>query len=86
MFNTAQRTGGAFGVALLTSLAAWRTGDDVSAQALASGYRLAFTAGAGLGAASLLVAVVALRPRRTGAAGPTRSQPAAARPSHPAGR
>ena len=89
MFNTAQRTGGAVGVALLTSLAAGRTGAGGSAQALASGYRLAFGGGAALGAASVIVAAVALRPRRPRAsepAPPTRSRPAAGRPSHPAGR
>jgi MFS family permease len=88
MFNTAQRAGGALGVALLTSLAAWHTGDSVSAQALASGYRLAFGAGAALGAASVVVAAVTLRPRppRRAESGVTRSRPAAARPSRPAGR
>jgi MFS family permease len=65
MFNTAQQVGAALGVALLTSLAAWRTGSGVSAQALTSGYQLAFATGAVLGAASIVVAAVALRPRRS---------------------
>jgi MFS family permease len=70
MFNTAQQVGGALGLALLTSLAAWRTGSGVSAQALTSGYQLAFAAGAGLAAASVAVAAVALRPRASGAGEP----------------
>jgi hypothetical protein len=60
----------ALGLALLTSLAAWRTGSGVSAQALTSGYHLAFAAGAGLAAASVAVAAVALRPRASGAGQP----------------
>jgi EmrB/QacA subfamily drug resistance transporter len=70
MFNTAQQVGAALGIALLTSLAAWRTGSGVSAQALTSGYHLAFAAGAGLAAASVAVAAVALRPRASGAGQP----------------
>jgi EmrB/QacA subfamily drug resistance transporter len=64
LFNTSQQVGGALGLALLTSLAAWRTGSGTSAQALTSGYQLAFTAGAVLGAASIVVAAVVLRPAR----------------------
>jgi MFS family permease len=70
LFNTAQQVGGALGLALLTSLAAWRTGSGVSAQALTSGYHLAFAAGAGLAAVSVAVAAVALRPRASGAGQP----------------
>jgi len=73
MFNTAQQVGGALGLALLTSLAAWRTGGGSSAQALTSGYHLAFAAGTGLAAASVVVAAVALRPGR-----PAGGQPPAA--------
>ncbi|HVT70968.1 MAG TPA: MFS transporter, partial [Trebonia sp.] len=61
VFNTAQQAGGALGVALLTSLAAWRTGPGTSAQALTSGYHLAWLAGTGLGLASVAVAATALR-------------------------
>ncbi|HEY0936205.1 MAG TPA: MFS transporter [Trebonia sp.] len=64
VFNTAQQLGGALGLAALTSLAAWHTGSGTSAQALANGYHLAWAAGALLGAASIAVAAVALRPRR----------------------
>jgi EmrB/QacA subfamily drug resistance transporter len=70
VFNTAQQVGGALGVALLTTLATWRTGSGTSAQALTSGYQLAWAAGAGLGAASIAVAALTLRPRRAGGARP----------------
>ena len=55
------------GLALLTTLAASRTGSGTSAQDLTSGCRLALVAGAVLGGASVVVAAVALRPSATGA-------------------
>ena len=68
VFNTAQQVGGALGLALLTTLAAARTATSPApqtAQALTSGYHLAWAAGAVLGAAAIAVAVIALRsPRR----------------------
>ena len=64
VFNTAQQVGGALGLALLTSLAAARAGTSQTAQALTNGYHLAWQTGAILGAASILVAVVALRSDR----------------------
>jgi ABC-type xylose transport system permease subunit len=68
VFNTAQQVGGALGLALLTALAAGRTGTSPvpqTAQALTSGYHLAWAAGAVLGVAAIAVAVIALRsPRR----------------------
>lgn len=63
-FNTMQQVGAALGVALLTSLAASRTGGGTSAQALTSGYRLAFAVAAMLACAALAVAALALRERR----------------------
>ena len=60
-FNTMQQVGGALGLALLTAIAASRTGDGTSAQALTSGYHLAWAAGAVLGCASILVAAIMLR-------------------------
>jgi EmrB/QacA subfamily drug resistance transporter len=66
-FNTMQQAGGALGVALLTALAASRTGAGTSAQALTSGYHLAWAVGAVLGVASVAVAAVALRERRLSA-------------------
>jgi EmrB/QacA subfamily drug resistance transporter len=62
-FNTVQQVGGALGLAVLTSLAASRTGGGTSAQALTSGYHLAWAAGAVLGGASIAVAAIALRKR-----------------------
>jgi EmrB/QacA subfamily drug resistance transporter len=67
LFNTTQQLGGALGLAALTSLAAGRTGPGTSAQALTSGYHLAWAAGAGLGLASVAVAAVMLRARTAGA-------------------
>jgi MFS family permease len=68
VFNTAQQVGGALGLALLTTLAAARTATSPApqtAQALTSGYHLAWAVGAVLGAAAIAVAVIALRsPRR----------------------
>ncbi len=68
-FNTMQQAGGALGVALLTALAASRTGAGTSAQALTSGYHLAWAVGAVLGVASIAVAAVVLRERRPSATG-----------------
>jgi EmrB/QacA subfamily drug resistance transporter len=75
LFNTGQQVGGALGIAVFTSLAAWRTGGGRSTQALTAGYHLAWGVGAGFGVAAIAVATVVLRPRRRQA--PTRS-PAAA--------
>jgi EmrB/QacA subfamily drug resistance transporter len=61
VFNTAQQAGGSLGIALLTTLAAGRTGSSTTAAALTSGYHLAWLVGTGLGVASILVAAVALR-------------------------
>jgi EmrB/QacA subfamily drug resistance transporter len=66
-FNTVQQVGGALGLAMLTALAASRTGAGTSAQALTSGYHLAWAAGALLGGASIVVAAIALRERRPSA-------------------
>lgn len=78
VFNTVQQVGGALGLALLTALAASRTGTGTSAQALTSGYHLAWTAGAVLGGLSIVVAAIALRERRPSAADVPCTGPAAA--------
>ena len=78
VFNTVQQVGGALGLALLTALAASRTGTGTSAQALTSGYHLAWTTGAVLGALSIAVTAIALRERRPPAAAVPRTGPAAA--------
>jgi EmrB/QacA subfamily drug resistance transporter len=72
VFNTAQQVGGALGLAMLTTLAASRTGASQTAQALTNGYHLAWMAGAIFGAASIVVAVIALRPRARRPAQPRR--------------
>ncbi|GLI00761.1 MFS transporter [Phytohabitans aurantiacus] len=66
LFNTTQQIGGALGVAVLSTLAASRTGDLLAggageAAAMAGGYRLAFTTGAGLLIAAFVATVVLLR-------------------------
>ncbi|GAA1758084.1 MFS transporter [Nonomuraea bangladeshensis] len=66
LFNTTQQVGMAVGVALLSTMAAGRTGDLLAAgtsqaEALTGGYRLAFGIAAGLLVAALAVAVTVLR-------------------------
>ncbi|MFF2082177.1 DHA2 family efflux MFS transporter permease subunit [Nocardia sp. NPDC058176] len=78
LFNTSQQVGMAIGVAVLSTLAAARTGAELAAgaseaDALTSGYRLAFTVAAGLLAAALVISVTVLR--RPGA--PAASAPVA---------
>jgi EmrB/QacA subfamily drug resistance transporter len=85
LFNTTQQVGAAIGVALLSTLAAGRTGQLrqdglTAAAALAGGYRLAFAVGAGLAAGALLVAATVLRSRRA------RPRPAGDREPAPAAR
>ncbi|MFC9930876.1 MFS transporter [Streptomyces sp. NPDC127190] len=66
MFNTMQQMGSAFGLAVLSTLAASHTDALLSsgastASALTGGYQLAFRVGAGLVAVALLLAAVLLR-------------------------
>jgi MFS family permease len=73
--NTGFMMGGALGLAVLASLAAWRTGSVEAAskaEALNSGYHLAFLVGSVFAGLSSALAVVLLRdpspePRREGA-------------------
>jgi MFS family permease len=67
LVNTTQQVGAALGVAVLSTLAAARTGRLVAhgegmRAALTEGYRLAFGVGTGLALAALLIALVALLP------------------------
>jgi EmrB/QacA subfamily drug resistance transporter len=67
LVNTTQQVGAALGVAVLSTLAASRTGHLLAAgrpaaEALTGGYHVAFGTGAGLAAAALVLAAVALRP------------------------
>ena len=68
LVNTTQQVGAALGVAVLSTLAAARTGHLLAAgrpdaDALTGGYQVAFGTGAGLAAAALVLAAVVLRPR-----------------------
>ncbi|MGW6397398.1 MFS transporter [Streptomyces sp. NPDC055134] len=70
LFNTTQQIGMAAGVAVLSTLAASRTRSLTAhgatrAEALTSGYHLAFTVGTGLLVAAFLIAYVVLRRPRT---------------------
>ncbi|MEU4707157.1 DHA2 family efflux MFS transporter permease subunit [Nocardia salmonicida] len=75
LFNTTQQVGMAIGVAVLSTLAAARTGTELvagasDATALTSGYRLAFTVAAGLLAAALVISATILRTRDSAEAKP----------------
>ncbi|MFD1147186.1 MFS transporter [Saccharothrix hoggarensis] len=68
LFNTTQQVGMAVGVAVLSTLAAARTGEDraagvAEAAALTAGYHVAFTVAAALLAAAFVVTLVVLRKR-----------------------
>ncbi|MEU9154167.1 MFS transporter [Streptomyces sp. NPDC048417] len=68
LFNTTQVVGGSLGLAVLSTLAASRTGGllDRGAElipATAEGYRLAFRAATGIAVAALVLAAAILRPR-----------------------
>jgi hypothetical protein len=74
LFNTTQQVGGAFGVAVLSTLAAARSKDLLAAgqsatSALAGGYHLAFGTGAALIVAAALIAAVVLRQPGAGGGG-----------------
>jgi EmrB/QacA subfamily drug resistance transporter len=67
LVNTTQQVGAALGVAVLSTLAASRTGQLLAAGhpaagALTGGYHVAFGIGAGLAAAALVLAAAVLRP------------------------
>ncbi|OLT38434.1 MFS transporter [Actinomadura sp. CNU-125] len=80
LFNTAQQIGMATGIAVLSTLAASRTGSlaaagEPAAAALTGGYRLAFGIAAVLLAAAFAVAVAVLRTPKPGAAAPAPAEP-----------
>ncbi|MGW4113252.1 MFS transporter [Actinosynnema sp. NPDC004786] len=69
LFNTTQQVGMAVGVAVLSTLAAARTGEELAAgvpepAALTAGYHVAFTVAAVLLGAAFLAALTVLRKRR----------------------
>jgi hypothetical protein len=63
LVNTSRTMGGSLGLAVLSTLAAARTGNGTSAQALTEGYALAFRVGTGLLLCGLVLMLVWL-PRR----------------------
>jgi EmrB/QacA subfamily drug resistance transporter len=65
LVNTTQQVGAALGLAVLATVASGRTGGRTGAEALASGYRLAFWVSVGLLVAALAVAAVVLRADRS---------------------
>ena len=65
LVNTTQQVGGAFGIAILATIAANESGGATDPASLVAGYSAAFMTAAGLAAAALVLAVVVLLPRRT---------------------
>jgi MFS family permease len=66
LVNTTMQVGGAFGLAVLATLSATRTGNlraagESSAAALTGGYHLAFVIAAGFVGAAILIALTVLR-------------------------
>jgi MFS family permease len=62
--NTSFMMGGALGLAVLASLAAWKTGGSTSAAALTAGYHLAFVVAVGFAALAAVIAVLFLRDKQ----------------------
>ncbi|GAB2854006.1 MFS transporter [Actinocorallia aurea] len=86
LFNTTQQVGMAFGVAVLSTLAASRTehllaGGATEAAALTEGYRLAFTTSAGLLAAAFVLSLIVLRDPAPADAEPIDTEPIDADPA-----
>jgi MFS family permease len=82
LVNTTMQVGGALGLALLATFAATRTSDrlaagDSQAEALTSGYRLAFVIGTALVVAAVVIALVVLQPESQAAKQAVRGEPAA---------
>jgi len=62
--NTSFMMGGALGLAVLASLAAWKTGASTEVEALTAGYHLAFMVGVVFALLAAAIAVVFLRDRQ----------------------
>jgi EmrB/QacA subfamily drug resistance transporter len=71
VFNTAQQVGGALGVAVLSTLAASRTGSHRDAASLTSGFHVAFATSTVLLATAAVIALVVLGPGRKATASET---------------
>jgi len=76
--NTGFMMGGALGLAVLASLAAWQTGGETDSASLNAGYQLAFVVGAVFAALAAGLAVTLLRDRPMVAHGEAESAPALA--------
>ena len=61
LVNTTQQVGGAFGIAILATVAANRTGGATDPASLVDGYSAAFTLAAALAVAAFVVAALVLR-------------------------
>jgi EmrB/QacA subfamily drug resistance transporter len=68
LVNTTQQVGGAFGIAILASVAESRSGGATDPASLVAGYSAAFELAAGLAVAALVLAAVVLRRRSARAA------------------
>jgi sugar phosphate permease len=76
--NTGFMMGGALGLAVLASLAAWKTGGSAAAESLNAGYQLAFVVGGVFAALAAGLAVALLRDRPMEAHGEPEPAPALA--------
>jgi len=76
--NTGFMMGGALGLAVLASLAAWKTGGETAATSLNAGYQLAFAVGGAFSAIAAGLAVALLRDRPMVAHGEAERAPALA--------
>ncbi|NUO45416.1 MAG: MFS transporter, partial [Streptomyces sp.] len=63
LVNTSRTMGGSLGLAVMSTIAASRTGDDLSPEGLTEGYALVFRTGAGVLAGGVLLMLLWL-PRR----------------------
>ena len=80
LVNTSMQVGGAVGLAVLATLSTERTENleaagHATAEALNSGYHLAYLVGAGLAFASVLIAIFVMRPVPAPAHGPGDGEP-----------
>jgi EmrB/QacA subfamily drug resistance transporter len=90
LINTTAQVGGALGLAVLATLASSRSEDvlaagNSTAEALTSGYHLAFVVGAGLIAAGIGIALAMLRPEGVAAAEAASRRNAAHKPAYAEG-
>jgi EmrB/QacA subfamily drug resistance transporter len=80
LVNTSTQVGGAIGLAVLATLAAQRTGDQLTAgntpaEALNSGFHIAYLVGTALVVVAIVIALAVLRPAKAGTAEATELEP-----------